>query len=219
MKLTEFLTVCANLGRAWPQTTAGGKDLPYKRINMFAFIDEEPELESNTAGKDARYGARTPYFFARGWENSGFRASELKKEFPAVFCYSKSGKIDEPKDREEIRLQFVVQDQYIRTLEASPETQRTKEEIHDSVRELRDQFITGLLSMVKNPNVGEYRPESWLEANGYGIQGSKLKSMIRIESSDIAVTFPQDPGGGLIHSYFMIVLNADICREVPVWQY
>lgn len=220
MKLPELLTICAQLVKAWPQKVVEGEPMNSLRPNTFAFIDDEMEFESNTMGKDARYGPNTPYFFSRTYSGSGYNPESLIKEMPAILCYTQSGKIIERKGLEEVKMNFVVQDEYIRTIASRNRPMATKEEIHDTVRDIRDVFITGLLSMIKNEQLGEYRPKSWLIANGYSTSGEALASIVKVQESDISVTFPQDPGGGLIHSYFGITFYADMCRTVSgPWEY
>lgn len=221
MRLNEFLSICARIVRAWPQVLdSDGNELVWLRPNAFAFVYDEAEMGSENFGKDERYETRD-HFFCRRWEDHGFQMDELQKEGPSVFCYERVSDLRDRDSLEMINLEMVIQDDFVRAWANDiPEyKQRSKEEIAQDLRSIRDTFIKALETMVYisgKPGIYDgWYPEPWLRNEGVSTAGGKkLTSLISFGNE--TSTFPRVTDGGTIETYFRVSLRYRYCPVIDL---
>lgn len=219
MNQLTFLRICARIVEAWPESLVGSLPQPHLRPDCFAYLDEEFELDSDSMGKDERYQYK-PEFFSRNWKDHDYDLAQLRKVHPGIFCWERTSVIDDRKETETLYLQFCIQDKYIRAYDHDSEDheQRSKEEITQHLRDVRDTFIKHLVSMTYQSGVAGlangWYPTGWLEAQGFPTNGgTKLAKFITVDTSGDTLT--RNIGdGGVIETYFAIRLRTVYCASI-----
>ena len=217
MTLLTFLQICARIVEAWPEQVDGSVPLPYLRPDAFAFIDDEMELDSDSMGKDERYQYR-PEFFSRHWKYMNYELDQLEKKYPAIFCWERVSSLDMKRDREGVSLQFCIQEAYIRKYDHDAEfdyLNRSKEQIADALRWVRDTFVKHLKEMTYSSEAGldpGWYPSSWLTSQGFSASGQQLNQFLQFGPD--TSTFSRVSDAGVIETYFEITLLTRLCAQV-----
>ena len=219
----DLFSYLGRLVRAWPATYSGANtpELRHKRINTFAVIDDEMQLDSTTLNKDSRHKGK-PFFFCRWWEDNGFRDDELKKEFPAMLVWEESGAMPSVNTTDElVKLWFVIQDRFVEKFEPGTDGlggQRTQEEIKQDIKTLRDTVLAAMRSAVWIQLPGatspSFYPEEWLVGQGIRPVGPRMTNYmgdVSVETSTVA----REVDGSFVEAYFQLSFKRASCPTEP----
>lgn len=154
--ILDFYHICYTVALNFPAsyTGVGGVDLPHKRINGFAIINKESQINESNLGKDPRYIGKN-LFFARSWINKGSQPSELSFEYP-LFGISRGATIFKDLFKSECEIREVTFNLYIfdqmpgkRTTTSGAKDQRVWEEMEEDITNLMAKVLQSLNRFIK----------------------------------------------------------------------
>lgn len=92
----KFYNVLHDIAKAYPPTyEADGLELTCKRLNGFAVLHNEDDVNSDNLDKSTRYiGKRL--FFSRSWSNKGYNPSAISHEYPLLAISPSNSQIKSP---------------------------------------------------------------------------------------------------------------------------
>lgn len=96
MDIKTLASLFYRVTKAWDMPVdSNNKPLPCKRINTFAVIHSEAQINTENLEKIARYKNRD-LFYSRSWEASGYNNNSIKVEYPAFYIWQENTQINDP---------------------------------------------------------------------------------------------------------------------------
>lgn len=172
----EFFRFLHDVVRGWPASAERFRRC--ERLQTFAVLQKDRDLESSTLNKSAKYIGRD-LFFARRWYATGQRPSDLSFEYPGAFLFDDNLDITiDPDGSCSLEIMtfklFVLDSLPGKTTETLLHSAnycevRTPEEVEENTRrllaELLNQIVTAVYATTAPPDKGEkWKPRASWEA-------------------------------------------------------